>query len=169
MLLSVFGFTIATCLCGQAEALETLVLWRIPQGGIGAPVVPLANAIALDSFPRRQAGLVSSIFGMTVVLGPVIGPVFGGVLARPKLALGLLHDRPGRGACRPRAPSHLAAGPPGARVPLDWIGFLALSTAIACVQLVCRAGSGWTGRKAPRSSPRPASPRSPFTCSWRIA
>ena len=51
------------------------------QGGIGAPVVPLANAIALDSFPRRRAGLVSSIFGMTVVLGPVAGPALGGMLA----------------------------------------------------------------------------------------
>src|SRR4051794_22235562 len=73
MVWSVTTFTIATYLCGQAESLETIVLWRIVQGGAGAPVVPLANATVLDSFPRRRAGLVSSIFGMTVVLGPVIG------------------------------------------------------------------------------------------------
>ncbi len=51
------------------------------QGGAGAPVVPLSNAIVIDSFPRRQTGLVSSIFGMAVVIGPVIGPTLGGYLA----------------------------------------------------------------------------------------
>lgn len=81
MVACVAGFTVATWLCGQAESLETIVLWRIVQGGVGAPVIPLSNAIVLDSFPRRQAGLVSSIFGMTVVLGPVVGPAVGGWLA----------------------------------------------------------------------------------------
>ena len=101
MLLSVSGFTVATYLCGQAESLETVVLWRIVQGGLGAPVVPLANAIVLDSFPRHRAGLVSSIFGMTVVHRPGHRPHprrhAGGDL---QLALGLLHDRPGRRARR---------------------------------------------------------------------
>lgn len=141
MLTCVSGFTIATWLCGQADSLETVVLWRIVQGGIGAPVVPLANAIVLDSFPRRQAGLVSSIFGMTVVLGPVIGPVFGGMLAEaynwrwafymivPAGALAVVAIR-----------LTLPADRPGERVPLDWTGFLALATAIACVQLVLSRG-----------------------------
>ena len=57
MLFCVVGFTISTYLVGQAESLETVVLWRIVQGGIGAPVIPLANAIVLDSFPRKQAGV----------------------------------------------------------------------------------------------------------------
>ncbi|MDB5372088.1 MAG: multidrug transporter [Belnapia sp.] len=141
MLTCVSGFTIATWLCGQAGSLETVVLWRIVQGGIGAPVVPLANAIVLDSFPRRQAGMVSSIFGMTVVLGPVIGPVFGGMLAEaynwrwafymivPAGALAVVAIR-----------LTLPADRPGERVPLDWTGFLALATAIACVQLVLSRG-----------------------------
>ncbi len=139
----VTGFTVATWLCGQAESLETIVLWRILQGGLGAPVVPLSNAIVLDTFPRRQAGLVSSIFGMTVVLGPVIGPALGGVLAEiynwrwafymivPAGALAALalfvtlpKDKPED--IRP--------------VPLDWTGFLALSICIACVQLVLSRG-----------------------------
>jgi DHA2 family multidrug resistance protein len=142
MLFSVSGFTVATYLCGQAESLETVVLWRIVQGGLGAPVVPLANATALDSFPRRRAGLVSSIFGMTVVLGPVIGPALGGVLAEtynwrwafymivPAGALAALAVRLSLPPDRPGS----------ARVRLDWIGFLALSTAIACVQLVLSRG-----------------------------
>ena len=81
MLIGVFGFCVATVLCGQADSLETLVFYRILQGGLGAPLVPLAQAVLLDSFERRQHGLVTSIFGMGVVVGPIIGPVFGGYLS----------------------------------------------------------------------------------------
>ena len=68
MMWSIFGFSVFTYLCGQADSLETLVLWRILQGGCGAPVVPLSQTILLDSFPRRQAGMVTSIFGMGAVV-----------------------------------------------------------------------------------------------------
>ena len=61
MLVSVGGFTVVTYMCGQCESLETLVLWRVLQGAMGAPVVPISNALVLDCFPRRQAGVVSSI------------------------------------------------------------------------------------------------------------
>ncbi|MCB4823682.1 DHA2 family efflux MFS transporter permease subunit [Roseicella aerolata] len=141
MLFSVIGSTAATWLCGQAESLEALVLWRILQGGIGAPVVPLANAIVLDSFPRRQAGLVSSIFGMTVVLGPVIGPVFGGMLAETYNWRWAFYMIVPAGAVAAFC-LHLTLPPdrPGTRLPLDWTGFLALSVCIACVQLVFSRG-----------------------------
>lgn len=141
MLVCVSGFTFATWLCGQADSLETVVLWRILQGGIGAPVVPLANAIVLDSFPRRQAGLVSSIFGMTVVLGPAIGPVFGGMLAEAynwRWAFYMIVPAGVVAAIALRFA--LPADRPGTRIPLDWTGFLALATAIACVQLVLSRG-----------------------------
>jgi DHA2 family multidrug resistance protein len=141
MLTSVGGFTIATYLCGQADSLFTLVLWRIVQGGIGAPLIPLSNATVLDCFPRRQAGLVSSIFGMTVVLGPVIGPTVGGILAEAynwryaffmivpagALAFGALYLT-------------MPAEPPAARTRLDWTGFLSLSVTLGCVQLVLSRG-----------------------------
>lgn len=143
MVACVAGFTVATWLCGQAESLETIVLWRIVQGGVGAPVIPLSNAIVLDSFPRRQAGLVSSIFGMTVVLGPVVGPAVGGWLAEiynwrwafymivPAGVLATLALRFTLPADQPGEIRH---------IPLDWTGFLALATAIACVQLILSRG-----------------------------
>jgi DHA2 family multidrug resistance protein len=143
MLASVGGFTVATWLCGQAESLETIVLWRILQGGIGAPVIPLANAILLDTFPRRQTGLVSSIFGMTVVLGPVVGPAFGGILAETYnwrwafymiVPAGVLATLAVRATLPPDRPGDAR------RIPLDWTGFLALSIAIGCVQLVLSRG-----------------------------
>ena len=58
---SILAFSVATYFCGDADSLQALVFWRIVQGGAGAPVVPLSNAIVIDSFPRRQTGLVSSM------------------------------------------------------------------------------------------------------------
>ena len=75
------GFTVSTLLCGMAESLETLVFYRILQGALGAPLIPLAQATILDTYPKEQHGKATSIFGMGVVIGPVLGPVLGGYLA----------------------------------------------------------------------------------------
>src|SRR3954471_11650987 len=121
---SILSFSVATYFCGDADSLQALVFWRIVQGGSGAPVVPLANAIVLDSFPRRRAGLVSSIFGMTVVLGPVIGPAFGGMLPETynwRWAFYMIVPAGVLAAVALRLT--LPADRPGAPTRLDWIGF----------------------------------------------
>src|SRR6478735_11285835 len=81
MVWSVGSFTLATLLCGMAQSLEVLVLWRILQGAAGAPLVPLSQSILFVTFPRRQHTMVMSIFGMAVAVAPVLGPVLGGYLA----------------------------------------------------------------------------------------
>src|SRR3979411_148252 len=78
---SIACFTLATLLCGMAQSLEMLVLWRILQGGAGAPVVPLSQSILFNIFPRRQHTMGMSIFGMAFAVAPAVGPVFGGYLA----------------------------------------------------------------------------------------
>ncbi len=55
--------------------------WRLVQGGMGAPIQPLGQSVILDVFPRRQHGLVISIFGTTNTIGPVLGPTVAGYLA----------------------------------------------------------------------------------------
>src|SRR5258707_7409693 len=80
MVMAMTCFSLFTYLCGQAESLETLVLWRILQGAACAPVVPLSQTILFDSFPRRQHRMITSVYGMAVVVGPGIGPALGGVL-----------------------------------------------------------------------------------------
>jgi len=141
MIWSVLAFTLTTLMCGLADSLESLILWRVLQGALGAPVIPLSQTILLDTFPKRQQGLVTSIFGMAVVIGPVIGPTVGsmlseiyswrwafymivpvGVISFVGLRLTLPYDRP-TGQAR-----------------LDWTGFLSLSVTIACVQLVLSRG-----------------------------
>ena len=142
ILSAVGGFTVATYLCGQAESLETLVLWRVVQGALGAPVIPISNALVLDCFPRRHTGIVSSIFGMTaVVLGPVIGPTLGGLLAEAyswRYAFYMIVPIGVAGfvalwLVMPREQ-------PGAGTRLDWVGFLSLSLALGSLQLVLSRG-----------------------------
>jgi DHA2 family multidrug resistance protein len=142
MVWGIFGFSVATMLCGLAQSLEMLVVWRILQGGLGAPVVPLSQTILLNTFPRSQQAMVLSLFGMAVGVAPVVGPVLGGyfaeayswrwsfhmlvpvgALAFVALRLALLNDSGER-----------------AKVQLDWTGFLALSVSMAAIQLVLARG-----------------------------
>jgi len=134
-------FSVATYLCGAADSLETLVLWRIIQGGAGAPVTPLSQTILFDVFPRRQQRMITSIYGMTVVIGPVIGPALGGYMSDMYswrwAFYGLVPV--GIASCIGLRLS-MHPDPPRNRVRLDWIGFLSLSAAISCVQLVLSRG-----------------------------
>jgi DHA2 family multidrug resistance protein len=141
MLWSIGTFSLATLLCGMSQSLEMLVLWRIVQGGAGAPVVPLSQTILLDTFPRRQHSMVLSIFGMAVGVAPVFGPVLGGYLAEiyswrwsfymlvPVGVLALIGMH-----------LTLRADVALARIRFDWTGFLALAAALAALQLVLARG-----------------------------
>ena len=138
---SMLLFSVFTYLCGAAESLETLVLFRILQGATGAPVTPLSQMILFDIFPRRQHRMINSVFGMAVVVGPVIGPALGGYLADMYswrwsfyflVPVGLLSFVGLRLTMLP--------DPPRQRVALDWLGFLTLTAAISCLQLVLSRG-----------------------------
>jgi len=134
-------FSLFTYLCGAADSLETLVIWRVLQGATGAPVTPLSQTILFDVFPRRQHRLIMSIYGMTVVIGPVIGPALGGYMSDMYswrwAFYGLVPV--GVASCIGLQLSMLR-DPPRQTVRLDWIGFLSLSAAISCVQLVLSRG-----------------------------
>ena len=77
---AVLGFTISTLLCGLATSLPELILWRSCQGLFGAPLVPLSQAITLDTFPRAQHGPAMALWGIGVMLGPILGPTVGGYM-----------------------------------------------------------------------------------------
>src|SRR5438874_3601819 len=138
---SMLLFSLFTYLCGAADSLESLVLWRILQGATGAPVTPLSQTILFDVFPRRQHRMITSIYGMTVVIGPVIGPALGGFISDMYswrwAFYGLVPV--GIASCIGLRLSMLP-DPARRSVRLDWIGFLSLSAAISCLQLVLSRG-----------------------------
>ena len=138
---SIACFTAATLLCGMAQSLEGLVLWRILQGGAGAPVVPLSQSILFNTFPRRQHTMVMSIFGMAVAVAPVFGPVVGGYLAEMHSWRWSFYMLVPIGICATIGMSWtLPSDRRTLKVRFDWTGFLALATALAAVQLVLARG-----------------------------
>jgi DHA2 family multidrug resistance protein len=71
-------FTLSSLLCGLAPSLPLLVIFRIMQGAGGGALQPISQAILLESFPKEKRGMAMAIFGMGVVLAPIIGPTLGG-------------------------------------------------------------------------------------------
>jgi len=71
-------FTFASALCGLAWSLPTLVIARVLQGFGGGAMVPIAQAIMLESFPPQKRGAAMAVFAQGVVVAPILGPVIGG-------------------------------------------------------------------------------------------
>jgi MFS transporter, DHA2 family, multidrug resistance protein len=135
------GFTVASMLCGLANSLDQMVLFRLLQGAFGAGLVPLSQATMLDLYPLEKRGQAMALWGVGVMVGPVIGPTLGGYLTDVynwrwvffiNLPFGLLgiaglviflKDR-GRNAT----------------LRFDWIGFGALSLGLAALHLVLDRG-----------------------------
>jgi DHA2 family multidrug resistance protein len=81
MICAVIGFTTVSVLCGFVETLETLLLLRVLQGAFGAPIFPLGQTIILSSFHKSQHPFVVMLWGVGGVMGPILGPFFGGMVA----------------------------------------------------------------------------------------
>ena len=79
-LISVIGFTVASALCGLATNLAQLVIYRLVQGACGAALVPLSQAVLLQINPPQRHAQAMAVWGMGVILGPIIGPALGGWL-----------------------------------------------------------------------------------------
>jgi len=71
-------FTVSSFLCGIAPSLALLLLFRIMQGAFGGGLQPMAQAILADTFPPEKRGLAFALYGVTAVVGPVVGPTLGG-------------------------------------------------------------------------------------------
>ena len=71
-------FTLASALCGLAWSLPTLIIARILQGIGGGAMVPIAQAIMLESFPPQKRGVAMAVFAQGVVVAPILGPMIGG-------------------------------------------------------------------------------------------
>src|SRR5689334_7876449 len=147
-LVSVVGFTVASMLCGMAQSLVEIVLFRILQGTFGAALVPLSQTVLLNINPRERQGSAMALWGVAVMAGPVLGPVLGGWLTENytwryvfyiNLPVGILAFL-GMTAFLPE--SERKAGD-----KLDWFGFATLSLAIGAMQVLLDRGEqlDWFG------------------------
>ncbi|MBS0643427.1 MAG: DHA2 family efflux MFS transporter permease subunit [Proteobacteria bacterium] len=146
-LISMIGFTVASMLCGIAGSLTEMVVFRLLQGVFGAALVPLSQSTMLSIYPAEQRGSAMAIWGMGVMVGPILGPTLGGYLTElynwrwvffVNLPFGLLATA-GMWAFLPRTE-------PSVR-PFDWTGFLTLALGIGGLQLMLDRGEtqDWFG------------------------
>jgi DHA2 family multidrug resistance protein len=138
---SVTSFVLASMLCGLADSLEVAVLARIVQGMSGSFLVPLSQAVVLDTYPPEKHTRMMGYWGVGSVLGPVIGPTLGGYLTEYldwrwiyfiNVPFGLL-----------ALAGVLAFLPETKREPgkkLDWFGFLFLALGIGSLQMMLDRG-----------------------------
>lgn len=77
-IMSIIMFTVASALCGMAQTMAQMVAFRILQGFGGGGILPISQAILLESFKPSERGKAMAMFGMIVVLAPILGPVIGG-------------------------------------------------------------------------------------------
>jgi DHA2 family multidrug resistance protein len=135
------GFTITSMMCGAAQSLPQMVLFRVLQGCFGAALVPLSQATMLDIYPPEKRGSAMAIWGIGVMIGPILGPTLGGYLTELYnwryvfyinlpfgilAVLGLMFFMP-----RTRGQSSMRFG---------WLGFTVLSMGIGGLQLVLDRG-----------------------------
>ena len=128
-------------MCGAAQSLEQMVLFRLLQGMFGAALVPLSQATMLDIYPLEQRGQAMAIWGMGVMIGPILGPTLGGYLTEMynwrwvfyiNLPFGILATL-GLMLFMPSAE-------PRADLRFDWIGFAVLSLGIGALQMMLDRG-----------------------------
>lgn len=144
MIWCAFTFGLVSILCGLAQSLPELVFYRAIQGGAGAPLLPLSQAILLEAYPREQHGRATVIWSIGVTMGSIISPWLGGyaseafswrwvfLMIAPLVVINFIAiwfvitaDDRDRDRAKPQ---------------FDWTGFLALAIAVAALQLLLDRG-----------------------------
>jgi MFS transporter, DHA2 family, multidrug resistance protein len=140
-LASISGFTLASALCGMSNTLAEIVLARLLQGVFGAALVPLAQVVLMDINPREKQGSAMAVWGMGVMVGPILGPTLGGWLTDSynwrwvffiNVPIGILAFY---GMWR-----YIRPDPGGRHSRFDIFGFTTLSLALGATQLMLDRG-----------------------------
>jgi DHA2 family multidrug resistance protein len=138
---AIVGFVISSILCGLAQSLEEIILARLLQGLAGAALVPLSQGILLDIYSLKERGSAMALFGVSVMVGPVLGPMLGGWLTENfswrwvffiNLPIGLL--------ALAGIIYYVSETSTDTSSRLDWLGFGSLSVAIMALQLFLDRG-----------------------------
>ncbi|HUS97033.1 MAG TPA: DHA2 family efflux MFS transporter permease subunit [Hyphomicrobiaceae bacterium] len=140
-LVSIGGFTLLSFLCGAATSLQAEIIFRAGQGCFGAFLIPLSQALLLDTYPKEQHSKAMALWGLGVIFGPVIGPTIGGYLTDlyswrwvfyVSVPIGILAYAGGA--------FFLPRDKPGGETRFDFLGFAALATSVGCFQLMLDRG-----------------------------
>ena len=147
-LVSIAGFTGASVLCGLAQSLVQIVLFRVLQGLFGAALVPLSQTVLMNINPKERQGSAIALWGVAVMAGPVLGPVLGGWLTQTYSWRFVFYINVPIGALAFFGmTTFLPETARSVTTKLDWFGFGTLSLAIAAMQVALDRGEelDWFG------------------------
>jgi DHA2 family multidrug resistance protein len=139
-LVAVAGFTAASVLCGIAQTLPEMVLFRLVQGLFGASLVPLSQAVLLDSYPKEKHGQAMAMWGVGVMVGPILGPTLGGWLTEVYNWRWVFYINVPIGILTFVGLSAYLSETPTKKGSFDWFGFAMLSIAIGSFQMMLDRG-----------------------------
>ncbi|MEO6152150.1 MAG: DHA2 family efflux MFS transporter permease subunit [Croceibacterium sp.] len=138
---SVAGFVVASMLCGMAQSLSQMVAFRAIQGVAGAFIAPLSQAALLDSTRPSKQGQIIALWGMGVMIGPILGPVLGGWITENWSWRWCFYvNVPVGAACLAIMMAELP-GRPIVRRKFDLFGFSLIAIALTCLQLLLDRGN----------------------------
>ena len=148
---AIVSFTLTSVACGFAPNLTTLIIFRILQGLAGGALLPTSQALIYEQFPKEKAGMAGALFGMSVMIGPTLGPTLGGYLTDQlgwrsifniNLPLGILALVVGYAVVKnvDRDGSVSVAGAVREKRKIDAVGLGLIAIGIGCLQYMLERG-----------------------------
>jgi DHA2 family multidrug resistance protein len=141
LLVCIAGFVAASALCGIAQSLLQIVAFRLLQGVFGAALVPLSQAIMTDAYPREERGKAMAIWGLGVMVGPVLGPTLGGWLTEAASWRWTFYINVPIGALSFFLATQYVPDTERKSRRMDWIGLALLGSGIAGLQYMLDRGT----------------------------
>jgi DHA2 family multidrug resistance protein len=140
---AVLLFTLASWLCGLAPNFEFLLEFRVMQGSVSGLMVPLSQTLLLSAYPPKKQGVALAIWGMTIVVAPVIGPILGGWITDTASWPWIFYINVPVGIGVALLTRHLLAGreTPTRKLPVDTVGLALIVIWVGALQIMLDKGN----------------------------
>ncbi|HEU4614576.1 MAG TPA: DHA2 family efflux MFS transporter permease subunit [Kofleriaceae bacterium] len=147
LVIGIAGFVTASALCGLSQSLAEIVVFRLLQGIFGSALVPLSQAIMAEAYPPSERGRAMALWGLGVMVGPVLGPTLGGWLTEVASWRWTFYINVPVGALSLLLAMQFVPDTPRRPRRMDWASFTLLSAGIAGVQYFLDRGNqrDWLG------------------------
>ncbi|STY30808.1 multidrug efflux system protein [Legionella wadsworthii] len=135
-------FTIVSVLCGLSTNLGMLVFFRVLQGAVSGPMIPLSQSILLANYPPEKRGLATGVWAMVAVVGPIFGPIMGGVITDNYSWPWIFYINVPVGIFAVIFSMVTLSGreTPVIKLPIDFVGLALLTIGVGCLQVLLDKG-----------------------------
>jgi MFS transporter, DHA2 family, multidrug resistance protein len=140
--ISTLLFVLTSWLCGIAGNLNTLIFFRVLQGAVAGPMIPLSQSLLLASYPNEKKGMALAFWSMTVIVAPIFGPILGGIISDNwhwgwiffiNIPIGLVAAAIAWKQLRTRETEMV-------HQPIDSMGLILLALGVGCLQIILDQG-----------------------------